>query len=208
MKAKFFPAIFAAFTLASGLAAACGTEDQGAPHPNGGGWVASTAQVDSDVYVGPRASVCGNAKVSGLATTVSDHAQVFGNAVVRGGSNILDDAQVYGNAKVIDSLVLGEVYGNARVLDDAQVSGRAKVYGNAKVAGINTYVSEYAEVFGDAVVRGSVIRAYGKVNCGRWIGVKVFDDQTKLASAERMAKKHGRIMARTQTAVPKTSAMN
>ena len=36
-------------------------------HPNGGGWVADTATVDSTAYVGPDAYVSGNARVSGDA---------------------------------------------------------------------------------------------------------------------------------------------
>ena len=42
-------------------------------HPNGGGWVADTAQVEASAYVGPDAQVYGNARVFG-------NARVYGNA--------------------------------------------------------------------------------------------------------------------------------
>jgi len=179
MKLKLFTTVFTALTLASGFSMACMTEGRGAPHFNGGGWVADTARVDDNAYVGPGAVVCDNAKVFAPAI-ISDNASVAGNAVIRGNSSILDTARVRGNARVINAMVVGgEVYGNAKILNKARVDdSRAKVYGDAKVEGANTHVSEYAEVFGTAVVRGSVIRGYAKIDCGRWIGVKVFDDKT------------------------------
>lgn len=40
--------------------------EEGAPHPNGGGFVAKTAHADAGVYVGPDARVLGNSKILDL----------------------------------------------------------------------------------------------------------------------------------------------
>ena len=48
---------------------------EGAPHPNGGGFVAKSAQVEPSAYVGPDAQVLGNSKVLGNAR-IEDHAVV------------------------------------------------------------------------------------------------------------------------------------
>ena len=54
---------------------------EGAKHPNGGGFVASTASVAPEAYVGPNARVLGQAKVSGNAR-IDDYAVVDGKAIV------------------------------------------------------------------------------------------------------------------------------
>ena len=46
-------------------------------HENGGGWVASSANVSDTTYIGPNARVFGNARVSGYAV-VSDGALTGG----------------------------------------------------------------------------------------------------------------------------------
>ncbi|MCY4306210.1 MAG: hypothetical protein OXC62_15760 [Aestuariivita sp.] len=57
------------------------------------------------------------------------------------------------------------------------MNGNSKVYGNAVIG--NSFISENAEIYGTAIVRGgSKIIGHGKVNCGRWSGVTVTDDQT------------------------------
>ena len=78
---------------------------QGGRHPNGGGWVQSTAKVSLTAYVGPNAMVMDNAQVldnaiiddfgvvSGAAI-VSGHARVCGQGVVR------DKAKAGGYARV------------------------------------------------------------------------------------------------------------
>ena len=107
-------------------------------HPKGGGWVAETAHVDDDCFVGPYAIVYGNAHVTGNAI-INDYAKVYG------------DAKVYGSAKV---------YGDAQVYDMAQVYGNARVCGNAKIHGNccildNALVYDRAEVYGQAIVRNN-----------------------------------------------------
>lgn len=105
-------------------------------HIKGEGWIANTAYVDDNCYVGPFAQVFGNAKVTGNAI-INDYARVYGNAYVYGSAKVYGDCQVCGNAKV---------HGNAKV------SGRAKVYGNAVVCD-NAMIYEMADVSGDAIVR-------------------------------------------------------
>ena len=77
----------------------------GAPHPNGGGFVAKTASVAKTAFVGPQAKVCdkarvfGNARIYGLAY-ITGRAQVFGDAQVGGNTFIADDAKIHGKAHV------------------------------------------------------------------------------------------------------------
>ena len=89
-------------------------------HPTGGGWVQTTAKVETTAYVGPDAWVSGNARVYG-------NAQVYGDAWVSG------NAQVYGNAWV---------YGNARVSGNAQVSGNAWATSPLQIQGSVHFVNE------------------------------------------------------------------
>ena len=166
MKLKLFYLVFVTLMLVGRPAAACSETGgpAGAYHPNGGGWVADTAQVDSTVYVGPGSTVCDNARVSG-------------NAVIRGNSLVADTARVYGNARVVNSTVVNgaQVSGDAVIRGNSLVADTARVYGNARVD--SAWVA--GEVFGTALVRGGAqIKANGKVNCGRWRGIEVFDDQT------------------------------
>jgi len=64
-------------------------------HPNGGGWVSSTANVAETAFVGPNAVVSGHARVYGGAR-VSGHAQVSGHARVSGNTKVFGNAQVDG----------------------------------------------------------------------------------------------------------------
>ena len=63
-------------------------KDEQHQHPNGGGWVANTATVDSTAYVD------GDARVSG-------NAQVFGNAQVSGNAWVLNPLEINGSAHVV-----------------------------------------------------------------------------------------------------------
>ena len=89
------------------FSAACGGAN-GAPHPNGGGFVATTATVHAVVYVGPDAEVCDTARIwqYGLGATVGQvqiygNARIYGAATVSGNVRIYDNARVYGNAAVV-----------------------------------------------------------------------------------------------------------
>jgi carbonic anhydrase/acetyltransferase-like protein (isoleucine patch superfamily) len=100
----------------------------GAPHPNGGGWVASTARVASTAYVGPNAQVLRNAVISG-------------NARIEGYAIITDDARVRDNTVVKDHVI---VYGNSYISGNAVVEKTARLY--------NTRVNADAVVTGSALV--------------------------------------------------------
>jgi hypothetical protein len=101
----------------------------GAPHINGGGFVAASAFADASAYVGPDAQVLGQAQVGGFAR-ITDFAIVQDNAVVEGNATIADKAIIGENA---------HVYGNARVQEEAKVYGGCMIYGDAIIKG-NTLI--------------------------------------------------------------------
>jgi carbonic anhydrase/acetyltransferase-like protein (isoleucine patch superfamily) len=97
----------------------------GAPHINGGGFVASTALVDATAYVGPHAQVI-------------DHAWVLGNAQVRDFAIVRESALVEDQAVISGNAIVGEnahVHGNATVEEEARVFGGCTVYDEALVKG-------------------------------------------------------------------------
>ena len=80
---------------------------EGRRHPNGGGWVAASAEVAASAYVGPDAMVLDGAKVL-------DHAAIEDYAVVRGpGAVVSGHAKVSGQAYVAGNVRIG---GYTRVL--------------------------------------------------------------------------------------------
>ena len=101
-------------------------------HPNGGGLVASTANVDASVYVAPDAVVKGSATVTGNVKLL-DHAVVCGSAkvsgdvIVSGYGMIGENATVSGSVRVDDC---GIICGRANVSGSAKVIESACVYGN------------------------------------------------------------------------------
>jgi Family of unknown function (DUF6055) len=117
----------------------------GAPHPNGGGWVASTARVDPTAFVGPRAQVLGNAIVSG-------NARIEGWAIVSGNAQVRDNAVVEDFAQVLN----GQVYENARVSALTVVNHRsAMIHGSARVAAIMNAIGAY-DISGSAQLIGDI----------------------------------------------------
>ncbi|MFZ5941827.1 MAG: DUF6055 domain-containing protein [Bacteroidota bacterium] len=108
-------------------------EFPGAPHANGGGWVASTATVEAGVYVGPEAQVLGTASVSG-------NARIEDFAIVR------DNARVSGNAVIRENAIIGTT---AVVKEDAVVEKTARVFGGT--------ISGSALVTGSAVLRNCTV---------------------------------------------------
>lgn len=131
----------------------------GKEHPNGGGFVAGTAQVEPTAYVGPNAMVLDKAKVLGNAriedfAVVRGNATVKENAVISGHALVKDEAQVYGNGKVRDWATLQgrwKVYENGRLLERAYTWDRGELHGNATIKG-NT------QDFGNANVHGHAIK--------------------------------------------------
>ena len=137
-------------------------EGAGAAHPNGGGFVASTAQVAATAFVGPEARVLGQAQITGAAKVVDqawvtdnaqvgDHAEIGGQALVRGGSVVAGSARVGGQAVVSG----GQLVGAARVLERANVSGEVQVGDHATALGFaDVYGSPPVAMSGDAVLDG------------------------------------------------------
>lgn len=121
-----------------------GSKGIGAPHPNGGGWVASSATVASTAYVGPNAKVLGSAMVSDSAR-IEDFAIVKGSAKIYGNARVRENAMVFSNASVYQN---GVVAGCARVLNNSQVYGNAFVTDNAFL--VNT------KIYGDAIACGNL----------------------------------------------------
>ncbi len=136
------------------------------PDSTVGGFVASTATVDSTVFLDVEASVCeratviesakimGRAEVSGRATVrgkvvIKDKARVYGEAYIinPNGTDLLveDEAKIYGHAFLQGSVIVGdssEIFGWGKVLDYAQVLGYSKICGN-------NFVREFAIITDD-----------------------------------------------------------
>lgn len=105
---------------------------QGVFHPNGGGFVAATAKVDSTAYVGKNAKVLGYARVSENAVidgyaTVTGNAEISGNAVVTGHAVVAERAKIMDNAIIADN---AGVMGNAVVSENGRVIESGLVYDN------------------------------------------------------------------------------
>lgn len=119
----------------------------GHPHPNGGGFVADTAKVDKNVYVGPDAMVLGDSVVTRKAV-ITGHA-VVNNATVTDYARIGDHACVYGFWWATPT-----VSGYAKIGDRAVVTAGASISGNARVMG-NAYILENFSVTDNATVKGT-----------------------------------------------------
>ena len=172
----------------------CGGGVPGQVHSNGGGWVPLFASADEpespvadSVYVGPSSIVCDgilSGKVRIINSTVRG-GTISGNVVIR--NSVIGGPQYYGgytlsisgNARIVGSYVeSGTVTGTAVIRNGVKISENAQVYGAAKLSGKGTQVTGNAVVFGNAVVRGGTwVFGHGKVNCGRWVGVDIRDDQ-------------------------------
>ncbi len=116
----------------------------GSFHPNGGGFVASTADVSSSVYVGEDAVVVGYSVVSG-DVRIEDNAWV-NNADLQDSSVIRENAKIDGGSYSGNAVVEGNallfnttVSGNAHVQDNAMCwnsafDGTAVVGGDSEIA--------------------------------------------------------------------------
>ena len=93
----------------------------GSRHPNGGGWVAASAEVSPTAFVGPNALVLDGAKVL-------DHAAIEDYAVVRGPAVVVSGhAKVSGQATVTGQAKIG---GYTRVIEPINATGRKTVVPN------------------------------------------------------------------------------
>ncbi len=179
----------------------------GAPHPNGGGFVAKTAKVSESVYVGPDAKVLGNAVVTGNAR-IEDHAVVMGsarvsdNAVIDGCAVVAGSAVVGKDAYVGDSAVVtrnASVYGHARVIESAYVAGNYKVYENATAKGLALCLGGGA-LKGDAVADGDFFEDGGlTIGSGTAFGYfpSLGDSSAQNAYINKLRKTDGLILGYT-----------
>ncbi len=130
-------------------------------HPNGGGKVENSAKVDATVYVGPKAMVLHNARVSGHAriedfAVIREDAKVHDNAVISGYSRVGGSSTVRDHVRIRDYASVNDasVSGNARILEHATVNG-ATIRDFATVKGrAEQWKNGNAYVGGDAVLDG------------------------------------------------------
>ncbi len=142
----------------------------GAPHPNGGGFVADSAEAAASAYVGPNARVLGTSKVEGSAriedcavvrdATVRDHATVSGHALVSDGAVVQDFAKVRDCGRVMRRAIVKDY---AKVLEHGTQDGKA-CGGYAVVKGV---AWSSGNVSGTAMIDGSY-RKHNDVDKGRW----------------------------------------
>jgi hypothetical protein len=123
----------------------------GSPHPNGGGFVASTAYAAETAYVGKHTQVLDRARVEG-------EARLEGKAVLR------HDAVLKDSARVSDYVMVGEnaiVEGNARVAGFSRVWGGCRISDDASVVGhsclFGTQVYEHAQVTDNTFCWGAAL---------------------------------------------------
>ena len=150
-------------------------------HANGGGWVADTAKVADEVFVGRRASVYHRASVSGDCH-IADNAAICGRAridatgTIDGGSFIAGNTDIKGNVTIIGYARLygGAFTGTTRIGGHVRVQNSPTIHsgdlrstcfiaGNAviinSIVGDRAMVGQHAyvvksSVFGDAIVTG------------------------------------------------------
>lgn len=147
----------------------------GASHPNGGGFVASTATVASTAYVGPKAVVIGNASVTGNSrvtgqAVVMDNARIQGNAIIDGFAVAGGSATVTENAKVIE---YAKVNNGANISGSAIIKGSASVF-SSTVTGLATVKDNAsmwgANLSGDIVVGGDA-EHFGDCGLGSYLQI-------------------------------------
>ncbi|MFI1773478.1 DUF6055 domain-containing protein [Thalassobellus citreus] len=134
------------------------TNIAGAPHSNGGGFVANTARVDATAYVGPHAVVLDYARITGLAR-IEGKAIITGNSTISGNAIVKDFARVR-YSQVKDNAVISEY---AYLIENNVVTGDAQVRGNSVI--MNNKINENAKIYGNAFSVGNE-NAYGDIEIG------------------------------------------
>ncbi|MBP9674051.1 MAG: hypothetical protein KBD63_03075 [Bacteriovoracaceae bacterium] len=104
---NFLFLIFIAFSAQSLFAVCKGFNISYHNHPNGGGFVESTAFVADSAFVGPNAYICGNAKIL-------DNAKIYGSVHVMNNTVVSGDAKIHGKISVLGGEICGtaHLYGN------------------------------------------------------------------------------------------------
>jgi len=146
---------------------------EGAPHPNGGGFVARTATVADTAYVGPDARVMGNATVSGHAriedhavvenATVQDHAIVSGHALVNQNATVKDHARVRDFGRVSRSTLAG----HAKVVEHATLESGQTTDGRVTLKGMA--IQYGGQATGSAIMDGNFAKGNERITGGRWM---------------------------------------
>lgn len=116
-----------------------------------GGWVATTAKVESGAFIGPHAEICEYSIVKSGAK-VSGYAKISGRASILAGSEIKDRAKVQGEANIggspsISTTISGDVIVEGR----SQITGLSHVYARAIVRNgkvHNSYICQASVVEG------------------------------------------------------------
>ena len=132
----------------------------GADHPNGGGFVASTASVADAVYVGPEARVLENAQITDNAriigrSVISGNSMVSGNAIVSSAAKMSGSSKAESFATVRDTIVLRDqvsVAGDSKIQGDGVFWGSFVVAGKAFVGG-----THLPETTGGTTINGTAI---------------------------------------------------
>ena len=144
----------------------------GAAHPNGGGFVASSARAEASAFIGPDARVLGNSRVLGQAridgravvrdSTVRDHALVTGHALVTEESTVGGYAVVGGFAMIKNRSVVQD---RATVLEHAMISSGKTCGGDVTVKGLaNVYGGNQK---GTAMLDGFYAKG-NEIDKGKW----------------------------------------
>jgi hypothetical protein len=113
---------------------------KGKRHPNGGGFVADSANVADSAYVGPNAMVFDGATVKDNAC-IKEFAVVFGpktviagNAKIGGRAWVVGDITVTGNARILEAATVSTILRTPRT-PSVRHEGQAEITGNAVIKG-------------------------------------------------------------------------
>lgn len=127
-------------------------------HDNGKGWIADTAKVDDDCYVGPRCAVFNFARITGTAR-LEGAARVYGHALLQGAVAMNKSTQVYGRAVARDNT---QLHDTASIFDHAVVSSNSRLFGASRVSGsaqvVGSYINSNVHITGSATVIRSHLR--------------------------------------------------
>lgn len=147
----------------------------GTRHPNGGGFVASTAYADITAYIGPGAVVIGNARVRNSAN-ISGSAIITDNAIVQDNAKVEGWAIVGANALIKENAKVGEysrVYNNTVVSGNSIIKGSASVYystiGEYTILKDNVWV--WGSTFGGSVILGGDAENFASCNLGTYLQI-------------------------------------
>lgn len=192
------------------------------PHSNGGGMVASTANVADSVYLDRGCVVFGHAQIKGnvrivdrcrvsgvllpggVSTLIEDQVLLSGRVVVEGYVLMRDNAQARGSVKLSAGVA---VMHNARVIDRARLAGQVHVRDHAYIHEDVTIIAEdegeIVELCGRDVVGGSaILRTIAHVNA--YLAKPVKRRRVRKSDAEMVAPiERSRVMSlRPATVMP------